>query len=216
MLQSQGLRAANTRGGGNAASVSYRAIYSSTTDASTYTFTSSDIGTATDRSAIVVAVHTAGNAPSSVTVGGTSATQINTVGSTVITSLWRVSGVSGTTATIVVNTSGTATRCLIGVYALYNLRSTTPIDNATTFALSGSSRTLTLNTIVNGVIIGCASTSASPRSFNWTGATENYDTSIESANVNSGASAVTTSNTTTTVSFTTLSTGLVYALASWR
>jgi hypothetical protein len=213
------LRAAFTRGGGAAASVSYRANYSSTTDASTYTFTASDIGTETNRSAIVIAVHTTSNGPSSVTVGGTGATQINTTGATLITSLWRVSGVSGTTADIVVNIGGgNATRCLIGVYALYNLRSSTPVDNSTTSTLSGTSLTRTISTVVDGVIIGAASANASGRTYTWTGATENYDTVIETASSFSGASNTTTSNTTTTVSFTIAggSAGITYGVASWR
>jgi hypothetical protein len=217
MLQSQGLRAAYTRGGGNPASVSYRATYNSTTDASSYTFTSADIGTATDRSIVVVAIHYRSSSISSVTVGGVSATQVVSVGAGLNTAIYRASGVTGTTANIVVNLSGTASRCLVAVYALYNLRSNTPYDSSTTFTLGGTSQTRTLDTIVDGVIVAAGSANAS-RTFTWTGATENYDTVIESADSYSGASASATSNTTTTVSLTIAggSAGITYGIASWR
>ena len=117
MLESQGLRAAYTRGGGNAASISYRANYSSTTDATSYTFASSDIGTATDRSIVVVAIHSRSASSSvsvsSVTIGGVSATQAVSIGTLFITQIWYATGVSGTTGDIVVTMNTTAERCLI-------------------------------------------------------------------------------------------------------
>lgn len=221
MLQSQGLRAAYLSGGGTAASISYRANYSSTTDASSYTFTSADIGTATDRSIVVVAVHaTRGSSfsVSSVTIGGVSATQVISSGSTLVTSIWYASGVTGTTGNIVVTMSGATTRCLVGVYALYNLRSNTPIDSDQTFAISGTGLTRTINTKVDGVIIGAGSSSSSGRTYTWTGATENYDTVVEAAASFSAASTTTSSNSVTTVSYTIAggAAGITYALASWR
>ena len=215
MLLSQGLRAGILK---TPASISYRANYSSTTDASSYTFASSDIGTATDRSLVVVAIHYRSSSISSVTIGGVTATQIRTVGAGLNTAIFSASGVTGTTADVVVTLSGTASRCLVAVYALYNLRSTTPVDSDITFTLSGSSLSRTVDTQADGVIVAAASATGSGRTFTWTGATENYDTVIETADSYSGASTLTTSNTTTTVSFTIAGggTGLTYAIASWR
>lgn len=220
MLQSQGLRAAYTSGGGNAASISYRANYRSTANATSYTFSSSDIGTATGRSIVVVAVHSwrsTSFSVSSVTIGGVSATNVGSAGTQPRTELWYAEGVSGTTGDIVVTMSATTERCLVGVYALYNLRSNTPNFSGTSSGLS-SGLNRTVNTTVNGVIVGAASANASGRTYTWTGATENYDTVIESFNSYSAASGTTTSNTATTVSFTLAggSTGLSYVLASWR
>lgn len=221
MRQSEGLRAAYLSGGGTAASVSYRANYSNTSDLSTYTFTSCDIGTDTNRSIVVVAVHaTRGSSfsVSSVTIGGVSATQVNSSGSSLITSVWYAAGVTGTTGNIVVTMSGATTRCLIGVYALYNLRSNTPVDSDTTFSISGTSLSRTINTRLDGVIIGAGSSSSSGRTYTWTGATENYDTVIEAAASFSAASATTSSNSVTTVSYTIAggAAGITYVLASWR
>ena len=218
MLQSQGLRAAYTRGGGEIASLSYRANYSDTTDASTYTFTSADIGTATNRSLVVVAIHAFGNAVTSVTIGGVSATRTVREGANAIVELWQASGVSGTTGNIVVNISGGSTRCLVGVYALYNLRNNTVVSSGNTLAISGSSLSRTLNTIVDGVLIGAATANASGRTYTWTGASENYDTVLEAAQSYSAASTTTTSNTTTTVSFSIAggSTAMSYVVAAWR
>jgi hypothetical protein len=216
MLLSQGLRAANKP----AASVSYRANYSSITNASSYTFTSCDIGTEAGRDQIVIAVHTgAGGTVDTVTVGGSSATRISGTGAGLNVALWRVGGVTGSTATIEVTMPSTADRCLIAVYALYDLLSVTPIDSDSTFALSGSSSlSRTIDTRNDGVIIAMASSNAGSRTFTWTGVTENYDVSLESAHSYSGGSGTSTSNTTTTVSFTIAGggTGLTFTLASWR
>lgn len=200
------------------ASVSYRATYSNTNDQSSYTFAASDIGTATDRSLVVVAIHYGSSSISSVTIGGVSATQVVAVGAGLNTAIYRAVVASGSTADIVVTMSGTALRCLVSVYALYSLTSTTPVDSSTTVAISGgSSLSRTIDTRTDGVIIGAASANVGGVTFTWTGSTERYDTSLESAHSYSGAGGSTTSNTTTTVSFTTTgSSGLTYAIASWR
>lgn len=217
MILASGLRACTPK---VAASVSYRANYSSTTNASSYTFTSSDIGTDTNRSLVVVAVHTgSGGTVDTVTIGGVSATRISGTGGGLNVALWAASGVSGTTATIVVTTPSTADRCLIGVYALYNLISTTVVDFDSTFALSGStSLNRTIDVKAGGVIIAMASSNATGRTFTWTGVTEAYDTSLEAAHSYSGGSATTSVNSATTVSFTIAggSSGLTYTLATWR
>lgn len=216
MLLSQGLRAGTSKA---AASVSYRATYNDTVNRTSYTFTASDIGTETGRDQIVIAVHTGGGSISTITVGGVSATRISGTGAGLNVALWRVGGVTGSTADIVISLSSTADRCLVAVYALYDLISTTPVDSDSTFALSGSSGlSRTINTRTDGVVIAMASSNASGRTFTWTGVTENYDTSIESVHSYSGGSSTTTSNTTTTVSFTLAGggTGLTFTLASWR
>lgn len=216
MLLSQGLRAGTYK---KAASVSYRATYSSITDASSYTFTASDIGTATDRDQIVLAIHTGSGTISTVTVGGVSATRITGTGVGLNVALWRVGGVSGSTADIVVSLSSSALRCLVAVYALYDLVNTTPVDSTVGVAISGAtSLSSTIDTRTDGVIIAMGSSNAGSRTFTWTGVTEHYDTSLEAAHSYSGGSNTTTSNTTTTVSFTIAggSSGLTSVTASWR
>lgn len=217
-MLSKFLRAAFTRGGGTPASVSYRASYSSTTDATSYTFSAADIGSATNRSLVVITLHYANNVGvTSVTIGGVSATSVRQVGAGLMTNIFSAAGVTGATGDIVITLAGTAARCLVGVYALYNLRSTTHYDSDETFTLGGTTLSRTVDTIVDGVVIAAGSANAL-RTFAWTGATENYDTQLEAAHTYSAASDVTTSNTTTTVSLTITggSAGITYAIATWR
>lgn len=105
------------------------------TSVSSFTFTSTAVGTAASDRHVIVAVHlyTAGSETcSSVTIAGNSMTQIDTEarGTTGGVSMWRYNLTTGTTATIVVNLSGTSssTDCLIGVW---NVNASSGVPSAT-------------------------------------------------------------------------------------
>lgn len=121
------------------ASVSFCTSAVSSTNASSYTFSSQSIGTAATGRRVVVGVSGSRGGTigvSSVTVGGNSATQLCTVegtggGANQRTALYIITVNTGTTADIVVTFDATASRAGIGVWAVYDLQSSTPVATAT-------------------------------------------------------------------------------------
>lgn len=145
---------------------------SSASATSPHSFTSRAIGTADASREVFVAVYN--GAASAVTVGGVSATLVETAASNTLT-LWRAAVPSGTTATVVVTYTGGGGRLLISVFAAYNLQSTTPHDTASYFASSTPATThaTTIDTASQGILIAVASTlvtSGNPGP-SWSGAT---------------------------------------------
>lgn len=177
-----------------APSVAFVAATASSSDLTTYTFSSHAIGTASATRYIVVGVSvrasTTSALTSSVTVGGNSATKIkelnNTTNNCCSASLHIIAVASGTTADIVVTHSRSAIATGIGVWAVYDVSSATPTDSAST--TSDSSGNLNCDTTIGDVIIGCAVSAGTPTTT-WTGATEDYDQAMD-AYVMHGASAV--------------------------
>lgn len=106
--------------------LTWRTTQTSTADASSYTFSSQAIGTAAADRWVIVGVVT-DFAPSSVTVGGVSATQIATDGANDRATIWAVNVTSGTVADIVVTIS--AENCQIGYWTV-NMPSGTPTDTS--------------------------------------------------------------------------------------
>ncbi len=141
-----------------------RAVFIGSNYGATTTYTNEPIGAASpDR--IVVAIIT-GVSPSTLTIGGVSATR--RANNIVSLSIWTASVPTGTTATIVCN----QTCNLQGVYALYGVLSETPIDTAT-IANSGSHST-TVDVYKRGVALaGFQSNNGS--STTWTGLTKDQD-----------------------------------------
>jgi len=120
-------------GGGGPATLSYRTSTSDGTDASSYTFSAQDIGNASAGRRVIVCIgwaNAAQRAVTSVTIGGTAATQAAQANAaTCGAAIFYAVIASGTTADIVVNLNGTATRCCISVYAGDSLQSSTPVDS---------------------------------------------------------------------------------------
>lgn len=110
----------------------------------THTFTSRSLGAAHPTRYIVVGVHTANVAIDSATIGGVTATIIaSTTGPNGGTCHFIGAAVpTGTTGNVVINISSTAISCKIVVYALYNLKSTTPVYNQTDTSVSSNAITL--------------------------------------------------------------------------
>lgn len=180
---------------GNTAQLSYITNVSDTANLSTYTFTAVDIG---GPGLIVVNLHGGQGTStawtvSSCTIGGVSATiHVNpsdpdscAIASAVIT--------SGTTADISFTATTTLQRAVVGVYRITGYQSATPVATASqTTNASTDTRTVTLNTGNNGVVVAGTSHSDA-RTFTWTNATENYDVTLsETSNSFSGASNNTT------------------------
>jgi hypothetical protein len=153
---------------------------------STYTFTNANIGAeAGDRYVVVVfGTHgLAGRTVSSITIGGNAATiHANSThnipgNSTHIAVIAGLLVPSGTTATMVINLSGTAARCWCFVYALHGLASTTQTAAATEGQNAGAGDTIsdTIDIPSAGILITAITSGATLGTHSWSGATEDSD-----------------------------------------
>jgi hypothetical protein len=164
------------------------------TDLTTYTFSTQAIGTAAVGRFIVVSVclsSVASRVVSTLTVGGNSATLIGSQvsGAFSVVSLWGVRVDTGTTADVVVTGTGALLHCGIGVWALYDLLSTTPTDTGSSPDPTNPS-TDTLTVLDGGIAIAITGNGSGLVTYTWTGLTENFDETVEAANLvaHSGAS----------------------------
>lgn len=180
-------------GGLEPVTLDYRTSAVDAANATSYTFSSQDIGTAGSNRQVVILVATTGGPggtafASSVTVGGVTATNLHQVASSNSTEaeIYIASVPSGTTADVVVNYPRTAGNCGIGVIAVYNGASTA---NDTGGSTDTSAPSDTLNIPANGAAFGVTSINGNTRTSSWSNLTEHYDGSVESSNYHSGASA---------------------------
>lgn len=156
----------------------------STADTNSYTFSSQNLGTASsDRYIIVGAVARKAGASatiSSITIGGVSATivkqQTNTITNTNVSGLAIAAVPTGTTGNIVVTFSATMLRCAISAYAVTELDSATPYDDASSTSADPS---VSLDIPTDGFAIGMGLTAAASTAT-WTGLTEDVDGTLES------------------------------------
>lgn len=186
-------------------SISFQACYNSTSDLTTYSFTSSDIGTAGATRTVIVGVSGQDDAQdygtTSVSIDGTAANEQVDTGpgsaSSAQTSIWTLNVASGTTATISVTFTEAVTGAAICVWAAYDLNSAA-VATATNKGnnASGSSVTLSLNVPANGIAVGmCTKSGGVSTTFTTTGMTERADSNnAESLNwtavdITQGASA---------------------------
>jgi hypothetical protein len=197
------------------------------TPLTTYTFTGKSLGTAATGRRIIVgvtALNSASRTISSLTVGGHAATQVAFVeasggGGFVPVGLYVIQVDTGTTANIVVTFSAGATRCGIGVFAAYDLLSSTATDTDTSTA---NPQTDSINVDGGGVLVGYAHnwTSGVDTTNAWTNLTERFDQSVETtvpSSNHSGASDAFASSQAVTVTCTpsTFTAG-AFCLASFR
>lgn len=150
------------------------------------TYNNVSIGTAAANRRIVVAVSTARidsttpAAHASVTVAGVSCTKLSDAAASSVsaghrTTIWITNSAiaSGTTAQIVVSV-GSASYVGIGVWALYDLASTTPYNTKT--ATGTGALSVSIDVPDNGVVISAATLNApTSATITWAGATESYD-----------------------------------------
>ncbi len=161
----------------------------------TWTFTNANIGTAAADRYVIACIGLSVTAPatgscvlSTVSIGGTNGTIHANANNSVDTSYALISGIagrlvtSGTTATIVVTTTGpNMTRCFCRIYTMTRARSTTPTDTQTATANNASSVSDTINVPTAGALLVQCIASTMTGSHTMAGVTENSD--INSGNV---------------------------------
>lgn len=153
-----------------------------TADGALFTFTSRSIGIASSSRYVVVGVYTATTAGaniSGVTIGGVNApliTGTNTSTTNTRVAFYGLLVPAGTTATIEVTTSATSANCGIGIWSLYNLQSTTPVD------ADVGTTSVTSTTSTGGVAIGFGGNASAVATTTWGGLTEDFDTTVEAGN----------------------------------
>ena len=158
------------------------------------TFSSQSLGAADPTRQIVVivgAIPQAGDrVVSSITVGGTSMSEIHTNQSVYsFVSFWSCEKATGTSGDVVINFSGTMGQSVdCAVYALYNASTS---EYAKTKLANTSSATIanTISIPAEGVCISHTEHSDNPaRSSSWTNLTERYDTIYDTYSTQTGAS----------------------------
>lgn len=168
-------------------------VTSSTSNESTYTFSSRAIGLADDDRHVIVAVSLRDDSDNgrvtNVSVGGVAATEA--VGAEVgissvhiHASIWIAKVPTGTTATVVVECFTTSTDCAITLYRVTGIASATAsdTDDATVSSGGGSLPAMELD-IPNGggVAVGCGCDNDSSESATWTGLTEDDDFDVDNS-----------------------------------
>ena len=200
-------------------SVAYQNRYSSTTNASSYTFNTCAIGTADNSRLVVVQVHSTNALPitvSSLTIGGTAATGYENTSRVLPNSLWARPVSAGTTANIVVTFSGTTLNCVVAVYALYNLNSNTPVASISNAVSTNTTISNTIDAREKGIVIaGITGDAASTTT--WTGVTEQYDLQVETDVRSGGNATIATTNASYSVQAVVGASGNIsLAIGSWR
>lgn len=187
------LRAAAIKPSGSV-SVSYIGSASSGSTASSYTFSSTSIGTADSSRIVAVVVSASGGSTAgvdSVTIGGVSATVVNSTAFSLTTvGVAYLSVPTGTTANIVVNLSASRARCSIDVYSVIGA-STTLADNQVT-SQTTSTTTVSVTTTIptGGAAIYSVLTPGGTITYSWSSATEDYDGTIAGSTSRAGATKV--------------------------
>jgi len=200
--------------GGPTASYTYNATYQDTSNLTTYTFTSSSVGTAAADRLVVVLIHARGGsdqAINNVTIGGGGATlHLNASSGFNNFGMASYALTTGTTATISVNFVGSRSRCQIGVYSLYGLGSSTPSDT-----VSGSTASsISIDVVDGGILLaGCSvSSTVATKTVTYSGTDtlgEDYDQTLETFVQCVGDSCLLTQTATArTISWASSSTGL--------
>lgn len=157
-------------------SLAFQTSVSSSTNASSFTFNAVPIGTATSDRLVYIGVSLPNaNTITSATIGGVTATAIASENSTVSAYILGASVTSGTTATIVVNLSGSSTTgVVVGVWTSTGVASLTPHGTNQT---ATNNTALGVSTLAGGFAMGVtASNGSSACSTTWTNITSAYAT----------------------------------------
>jgi len=166
--------------------LSYQTATADAGDLTTYSFSSTAIGTDTGSTrTVIVAVYgvniTALRTISTFTVGGVSGVAVHsrtdtTGGQFSTIAFYAFTGVSGTTGTVSITWSGSQLRTAIGVWAAYDLSSTTAVATGGSGSLSAP--TLDVNVNADGMVLAAAHANGSS-TYAWTGVTERADALTE-------------------------------------
>ncbi len=203
---------------GKLPTISFQTVAGNSSGASSYTFTSQPIGTASSsRYVIVSAIVPSLSAISlSCTIGGSAATAVSGASgsaSSIYWNMWRRLVTSGTTANIVITPSASASSCHIGVWSIYDTRDAGAPFGATSNSTAGTSLSLNVNTAANGVGCGLVLDAAN---VTWSGATEDYDALIAGKWMTAASFTGAAAATPRSVSVTCSATGLYGNFASFR
>ena len=173
--------------GAASASISFTASAVSASDLTTYTFASQSLGSAATGRKIIVGVggsQTSGVAISSVTVAGVPATSIATnvaaSGAFNRSALYIADVPTGTTGDVVVTFASGVLRAGVGVWAAYNLNSSTATSTGTSLSNPYSS-SLTVN--AGGIAVCYAFTyfASGLPTHSYSGLTKDFDQDMESS-----------------------------------
>lgn len=162
--------------------ITFTASAQNATNLATYTFSSLNLGTAyTDRKIIIGIGARAGTSqtPTSVTVGGVTATHVASVvqnGS--YAGIYIASVPTGTTGNVVVTFPGGMVRAAVGVWSARRLQSTTATDTATD-PDNPISQALTMAAGSIGIAVGFTQGTTA---HTWTGFTKNFQEDISDNN----------------------------------
>lgn len=156
-------------------------------DRTTYTFASQTLGTADTNRRIFAMVVNEANAfqgvPTSVTIGGVSATsissQLDAFGSTAI-SLWTALVPTGTTGDVVVTHSTTKRSCAISLYR--TVGASASLSASGTSDISGNP-SVAVAIPAGGIGLAAITNPHGPGPFVWTNYTENAEGVIETGNL---------------------------------
>ena len=165
----------------------------SETDASSYTFSSISFGTAAaDRHIVCVGgwehSTSASTDPSSVTIGGVTATKVLTRndGRYDRSFMYIAAVPSGTSGSLVVNLPVTAWRCGMGCFSIYGA-DITPTATGTDSGVSGSEDLeVSIDVDAGGVIVAVAENNTATGGYTWVGIDEIWD-EVEASLCVSGA-----------------------------
>jgi hypothetical protein len=168
---------------------SYQEFSGNTSNLTSYTFSNADLGAA-EAGRVIIATITAngGSAKtiSSVTIGGVSASILVQASNGDWTGGIAAAVVpTGATGNIVAALSSTAAAASVGVYRAIGLASAAALDTDSNTDYSQ----LTLTSDPSGFVIALCTNAGTGTTITWTGATEDFDTTVEdNSNRISGAS----------------------------
>ncbi len=199
--------------------------YIQTTNTTTYTFASCDIGTASADRRVIVGAHMYGSTSrslTSATIAGISATELTTdTASTANTVLLIANVTTGTTGDIVLTWSGSCAGSAVSVWYATGLTSDTPIATARGGTISPVSSG-SLSTVDGGFVVAaatCRYADGTLRTHTWTNVTEQFDVEIENTGTDggsiSGGHAATTGASVTITDTLSTAGGLIGAFASF-
>ena len=184
---------------------SYIGSAANASNLTTYTFSSVSLGTEPNSRYVVVCVggwsgSTATRTVSSLTIGGISATALTNPATQYAGAIYGLNVAARTTADIVVTFSAVINNAVIFVYAVDNLNSTTAVDAKNSFLSSASSTSVTPTTSPNGIVIAHAFAGPSATSISsWSGVTQDFASTIETAPEGAASAVATSTSLTATV-----------------
>lgn len=177
-------------GAGDEPVLTYRDFQSFTANTGPYTTTAIAIGEENgDRLCIALILWGANIALSSVTIGGVSADVKVTVGPSGNASMAIAQAIvpTGTDAQVVATFAGTANRCGIALWTATGLENLDPTDTDGTQNSTNGSKSLTLDIRGGGICIAGGDKIGNTGAVAWTGATQRFNSTIESVDKMTGA-----------------------------